>query len=449
MSNLNWNQIRADFHDANQSMATGAGALSHAGTVFGELRKSILDEEQRAIDNAYREKKFNEDVRQFGLKYALEQDQLRETITANRNREDLLWRGQDIDRENALLNAKVHREAIAQRAKEFEYGKARDAEQAKILNDSLYKYSGLEAKDTHDAWSAQREPLEYRAAQLNNNVTTLKKYMDDTETALYGPAQSGTAVGGPVNSNVVLSQWGSPEQNAMMDQYNEFKKQLPVAQEAADKANKELKAFDAAHPEPPKPQQLPPWMEPKVRQALALTSAGFVPKSDVWDALFNAGLGYESSKGLNQQKHEQREEENKNKPNKNTQPKGQSVSLTSAITHEKKQPLEDDNVQPLTTIGLKALKWASDNGVHITNNELADIIDKVFDVTPNGKYWLRSTLSPIIFGEDTSTKRSSRHSPKALKMYADMNIDDDDRLMKELRRQILELAMAKGHKASK
>ena len=80
MSNLNWNQIRADFHDANQSMATSSGAISQAGTIFGQLRKSILDEEQRAVDNAYREKLFNENVRQFGLEHALKEDQFRENV---------------------------------------------------------------------------------------------------------------------------------------------------------------------------------------------------------------------------------------------------------------------------------------------------------------------------------------------------------------------------------
>lgn len=77
---INWQQVRADFNDTNNAMRTGIGAISQAGTVFGELRKSILDQEQREIDNAYREKKFNEDVRQFGLKQALDEDRFRENI---------------------------------------------------------------------------------------------------------------------------------------------------------------------------------------------------------------------------------------------------------------------------------------------------------------------------------------------------------------------------------
>ena len=79
-SGINWQQVRADFNDTNNAMKTGIGAISQAGTVFGELRKSILDQEQREIDNAYREKTFNENVRQFGLKHALDEDRFREDV---------------------------------------------------------------------------------------------------------------------------------------------------------------------------------------------------------------------------------------------------------------------------------------------------------------------------------------------------------------------------------
>ena len=79
-SGINWQQVKADFNDTNEAMKTGIGAISQAGTVFGELRKSILDQEQREIDNAYREKTFNENVRQFGLRHALDEDRFREGI---------------------------------------------------------------------------------------------------------------------------------------------------------------------------------------------------------------------------------------------------------------------------------------------------------------------------------------------------------------------------------
>ena len=96
MADLRWNSVNADFNDANSAMGNSIRGISQAGTVFGDLRKSILDEEQRAVDNAYREKAFAENVRQFGLKHALDQDKLFETGRHNKESERLTGRGQDI-----------------------------------------------------------------------------------------------------------------------------------------------------------------------------------------------------------------------------------------------------------------------------------------------------------------------------------------------------------------
>lgn len=79
---IQWNDVRANFNDANSAMGNAQRGLSQAGTVFGELRKAILDEEQRAIENDYRQKVFDENVRQFGLQYGLDQDRLAEQIRA-------------------------------------------------------------------------------------------------------------------------------------------------------------------------------------------------------------------------------------------------------------------------------------------------------------------------------------------------------------------------------
>lgn len=67
--------INADTNAGTGAMAGASQSFSHAGTVFGELRKAILDEEQRAIENAYKEKVFDENVRQFGERMGLERDQ--------------------------------------------------------------------------------------------------------------------------------------------------------------------------------------------------------------------------------------------------------------------------------------------------------------------------------------------------------------------------------------
>ena len=75
MADLRWNPVSVNFNDANQAMGNAMKGISQAGTVFGELRKSILDEEQRAIENAYKQQVFDENVRQFAEKMGLERDQ--------------------------------------------------------------------------------------------------------------------------------------------------------------------------------------------------------------------------------------------------------------------------------------------------------------------------------------------------------------------------------------
>ena len=50
MADLRWNPVSVNFNDASALMRNAGDSISKAGTVFGELRKSILDEEQRAIE---------------------------------------------------------------------------------------------------------------------------------------------------------------------------------------------------------------------------------------------------------------------------------------------------------------------------------------------------------------------------------------------------------------
>lgn len=72
MADLRWNPINANFNDANSAMGNSLTGISHAGTIFGDVRKTILAQEQNAIDNAYREQALNEQIREFGLSHKLE-----------------------------------------------------------------------------------------------------------------------------------------------------------------------------------------------------------------------------------------------------------------------------------------------------------------------------------------------------------------------------------------
>ena len=106
MSNiLRWNDVRADFGDTGRMFSAAQQGLSNAGTVFGQLRASILEEEQRRVDNAYKEKAFNEGVRQFGITSA-------ETARGH----DLTYKssmaGHGVSRANALTSAGTARERL-------------------------------------------------------------------------------------------------------------------------------------------------------------------------------------------------------------------------------------------------------------------------------------------------------------------------------------------------
>ena len=72
MADLRWNSINTNFNDANSAMGNSLTGISQAGTIFGDVRKTILAQEQNAIDNAYREQALNEQIRQFGLSHELE-----------------------------------------------------------------------------------------------------------------------------------------------------------------------------------------------------------------------------------------------------------------------------------------------------------------------------------------------------------------------------------------
>ena len=92
MADLKWDSINANFGDVNAAMRNSLTGISQAGTIFGELRKSILDEEQRAIDTAFRERAFQQNADQFGITTALE------------------IRGQDLTNRAAMANARTERD---------------------------------------------------------------------------------------------------------------------------------------------------------------------------------------------------------------------------------------------------------------------------------------------------------------------------------------------------
>ena len=159
MAGLRWNSVNANFNDVNSAMGNCLSGLSQAGTIFGDLRKSILDEEQRAIDNAYREKAFDENVRQFGLNYALDEDKLFETGRHNKESERLMGRGQDLTHEAAMADVGVRQDRL-------------DMDKDTLALDQQFR------KDYADAvtyFSGTREALEKQITQGRTELEAAKE----------------------------------------------------------------------------------------------------------------------------------------------------------------------------------------------------------------------------------------------------------------------------------
>ena len=110
MADLRWNSVNANFNDVNSAMGNSISGISQAGTIFGDLRKSILDEEQRAVDNAFREKQFDEQVSQFAATHGLNEEQLREQIRHSQESERLTGEGHEVQKRGQNL---YHKAAMA------------------------------------------------------------------------------------------------------------------------------------------------------------------------------------------------------------------------------------------------------------------------------------------------------------------------------------------------
>ena len=152
MSNIpRWNDVRADFGDTGRMFSAAQQGLSNAGTVFGQLRASVLAEEQKGIDNAFREKQLNENIRQFGLTNALERDKFGETQRRNL----VLEEDADLDRtqrfdiasmQNKTAMAGVAAQNRGTALREKMYGDQQNllAIQTKVHQDILGEASALE-----------------------------------------------------------------------------------------------------------------------------------------------------------------------------------------------------------------------------------------------------------------------------------------------------------------
>lgn len=124
---LQWNDVRVSFNDPNSAMSNAQSSISKVGTVFGELKKTILDEEQKAIENAYKQRIFDENVRQFGLQHALNQDKFAEEQLQNKLTNE--YRDKKLMLDNEFNNRKLAQEM---RIAEGSWANARQLQQMRI-----------------------------------------------------------------------------------------------------------------------------------------------------------------------------------------------------------------------------------------------------------------------------------------------------------------------------
>lgn len=145
-SGLDWNSVQVNFNDTNSAMNNSANNISQAGTIFGQIRKSILEEEQKTIDNEYKERTLAENARQFNLTDRLGRDKLSEETRSNKINEGLKerelmetskYRQSELGLRGALLKEEQNRNKILDEERKIKVDDAKDRKEIDI-NSSLY-----------------------------------------------------------------------------------------------------------------------------------------------------------------------------------------------------------------------------------------------------------------------------------------------------------------------
>lgn len=144
MADMKWNEINANFNDVNSGVSNAITGYSNVGDIFGKLRQSILDEEQRAWERSHKEKEFAENQYQFDANQ--EQDWWK-----HEDKMGLDWANYDENirqfNENLKQKDRHHADNVAiQRQSLAQQG----AELAIRKMEAQYRHNSLKAKDAQD-----------------------------------------------------------------------------------------------------------------------------------------------------------------------------------------------------------------------------------------------------------------------------------------------------------
>ena len=177
-SGLDWNSVQANFNDANSAMNNSTNNISQAGTIFGQIRKSILEEEQKAIDNEYKERALAENARQFNLTDKLGRDKLSEENRSHIANEGL--------KERELIETSKYRQAelglrSATLAEERKRNRLLDEERKIKIDDArdrkeIDSYSSLYMAGTGTNPVAKAEAVNTLTGIINDpNATAIRR----------------------------------------------------------------------------------------------------------------------------------------------------------------------------------------------------------------------------------------------------------------------------------
>lgn len=175
---LDWRPVQANFNDANSAMNNSTNNISQAGTIFGQIRKSILEEEQKAIDNEYKERTLAENARQFNLTDRLGRDKLLEENRSNITNEGLKerelvetskYRQAELGLRSATLAEERNRNRLLDEERKIKVDDARDRKE-------IDRYSSLYMAGTGTNSKAREEATSTLTNIINDpNATAIRR----------------------------------------------------------------------------------------------------------------------------------------------------------------------------------------------------------------------------------------------------------------------------------
>ena len=383
MSNLNWNQVRADFSDTNQSMATGSGALSHAGTVFGQLRKSILDEEQRAIDNAYREKKFEEDVRQFGLNYALNKDKFAEDVRHNKAGEELTREGHEVQRRGQDLNYKAHMASIAEHRNNRLDANQRLEQIAQERKRAYDFFTDADLPQRQAEWDKRRTEAEQNFGAMQADLESRANRIQQIEGMLNQPNPVNiyaTGVSDPTKSVLERErEWQDGVEATRKDLEAERDYLTYTLQRDSTELDAQRKQWDADNPKP-QSRAAQFGTDPMTRAMIYSKIAPHDPNNPFMTLAANAQTAENKALVDKDKRDFDAQQKEKDRQNKLAVANLKNLNKTTFTDFYKSQNLDKSYIGPMADLANAVKSYAQKENIPVTKEDITSILNQALQI---------------------------------------------------------------------